>query len=63
MATKKPIVLESGVVKEIASTDTIPLNNLGSGTTDSSTYLRGDGTWSTAEAFSINTLAAAFIGA
>ena len=46
MAVSKPIVLDSaGNKKEILSTDTIPLNNLGTGTPTSSNFLRGDGTW------------------
>jgi hypothetical protein len=45
MASKKPIVLTNGTPNEIASTDTIPLGNLGSGSPSSSNFLRGDGTW------------------
>jgi len=45
MASKKPIVLTNGTPNEIASTDTITLGNLGSGSPSSSNFLRGDGTW------------------
>jgi len=47
MATKKPIVLTSGAANEMASTDTLPLSNLGTGTPIASSYLKGDGSWAT----------------
>lgn len=45
MANAKPFKNASGKVKEFASTDTIPTNNLATGTANSTTYLRGDQTW------------------
>lgn len=49
MATKTPLYLdfENGEVKELASGDSISAEALGSGTPDSSNFLRGDGTWAT----------------
>ena len=48
MATKIPLKIESGDLKQFASTDTIPVGNLATGTPTSSNYLRGDGTWAEA---------------
>lgn len=46
MATKKVLVLnDDGTQQQMSSTDTVPLNNLGTGTPTSSNFLRGDGTW------------------
>lgn len=47
MATKLPLKVESGQLQQLDSTDTIPVNNLASGTPNTSTFLRGDGTWAT----------------
>jgi len=45
MATVKPIINVSGTLTELASTDTIAVSNLGSGTPSNTSFLRGDGTW------------------
>lgn len=47
MATKIPLKLESGSLQQLSSTDTIPVQNLATGTATSSVFLRGDGTWAT----------------
>lgn len=47
MATKLPLKVENGQLQELGLTDTIPTNNLASGTPNTSTFLRGDGTWAT----------------
>lgn len=44
---KKPLILENGQLKEMSSSDTIPIQNLGSGSVDSTKYLRADGKWVT----------------
>lgn len=43
----KPLILASGKTKQLGVTDTVATNNLGTGTANSSTYLRGDQTWAT----------------
>lgn len=48
MATKIPLKIESGDLKQFAATDTIPVGNLATGTPTISNYLRGDGTWAAA---------------
>lgn len=45
MATKSPIVNSSGTLTEISLSDTINAANLGTGTPNSSSVLRGDSTW------------------
>lgn len=47
MATKTPLKIENGNLQQLSSTDTIPLQNLATGTATSSVFLRGDGTWAT----------------
>lgn len=47
MATKIPLKIESGNLQQLSSTDTIPVQNLATGTATSSVFLRGDGTWAT----------------
>lgn len=47
MANIKPLILASGKKKELGATDTVATNNLGTGTANASTFLRGDQTWAT----------------
>ena len=47
MSNKKPIVDYGGKQSEILSTDTIPINNLGTGTPDGTKFLRDDGVFVT----------------
>lgn len=45
MATRKLLIVEDGLLKEIAVGDTVDPQYLGSGTRDGSKFLRDDGTW------------------
>jgi hypothetical protein len=45
MADFKPIKLVLGKLKQFISTDTVPTNNLGTGTASATTFLSGDQTW------------------
>lgn len=47
MADKKPIVNYSGKLKEIISTDKIPIQNLATGTPDGTKFIKDDGTLAT----------------
>lgn len=44
---RKPLILENGQLKEMSSSDTISIQNLGSGAVDNTKYLRADGKWVT----------------
>lgn len=50
MANQKPLKLSTGTLAEFASGDTVAPSTLGTGTPNSSNYLRGDGTWATVSA-------------
>lgn len=45
MANATPLKIALGKLKQFLSTDTIPTNNLGTGTVNNTVFLRGDQTW------------------
>lgn len=55
MATKIPLKIESGNLQQLSSTDTIPVQNLATGTANSTVFLRGDGAWATPPAGGVTT--------
>lgn len=50
MANFKPMKWVAGKLKQFSATDTVPTNNLGSGTANASTYLSGDQTYKSIQA-------------
>lgn len=51
MATRKPLVVSSGIKSQIQSGDYLDPTSLGSGTTAAETVLRGNNTWTTVPEF------------
>lgn len=56
MADKKPFKDNSGVLTEFGAADTIPTSNLGTGTANASSFLRGDQTWQAVSGAGLNIL-------
>lgn len=64
MATQKPLIITAtGQFQRLPSSDTLELSALGSGSPNSTTFLRGDGTWAIppaeAESLALSSLTAA----